>query len=122
MNGNTLLKNAPNWVIAACVTVGFISVVAAFVILAVTGGDSTELAKFLGMVFSAAGAVFGGGAFLAAGAAAKSAGKAEEQTNGVLDTRIELAISKALARQSESANAAAQTTYDKGVSDGRSTV
>lgn len=122
MTGNKLLKNAPNWVIAVCATVGFIAVVAAFVILAVTGGDSTELVKFLGMVFSGAGAVFGGGAFIAAGAAAKSAGKAEEQTNGVLDQRIQNAINQALARQSRSANAAAQATYEKGVSDGRPTV
>lgn len=122
MNGNTLLKNAPNWVIAVCVTIGFIAVVAAFVTLAVTGGDSTELVKFLGMVFSGAGALFGGGAFLAAGAAAKSAGKAEEQTNGVLDKRIENAISKALDKQSANANAAVQATYEKGVNDGRPTV
>lgn len=77
-----IMKNAPNaliWAVALC----FVAVLAAFVVLAALGSDTTDLRTFLNTVLNIAAALFSGGALVVAGAAAKSAGKTEEQTNGI---------------------------------------
>lgn len=96
MNGRELMKNTPNWVLAICATVGFITVVAAFVFLSTHNADSSSVQNFVNTVLNLAGVLFGGGAFIAAGAAAKSAAKAEEQTNGVLKPTMKSAVKEAL--------------------------
>lgn len=120
MNGVDM-KNVPN-AVWYCVTAVIISLMVAFVVLGVTGADATEFRSFLNTVLNFASVLLGGGAFAFAGAAAKQADTAAKQTNGILDQRIQHAITQALASQSVDSNAAVQTTYDKGVSDGRPTV
>lgn len=80
----------------ACITVAFVAVIAAFVILTVTGSDPTEFSRWLNSVANLAGILLGGGAV------AFSA-KAAQQTNGGLDKRIvdgaKVAVKQALAEQ-----------------------
>lgn len=81
-----IVKNAPNSLIWA-VVVAFLGVVTAFSVLAALGADTTSLRQFLNLAFSAVGALGGSGALVVAGAAAKSAGKAEEHGNGNLTAK-----------------------------------
>lgn len=93
----TIMKNAPNaliWSVSLC----FVAVVGAFVVLAITGSDTGDLRAFLNTILNIASVLFSGGAVVLAGAAAKSAGKTEEQTNGQLDKRIEAGASRALTK------------------------
>lgn len=90
------MKNAPNWVIVVCSTVVFITVVAAFTLMAVLKVDSGEFRSFLNTVLNVATVVLSGGAFLAAGSSAKSAAKAEEQTNGQMKSTIHAAVQDAM--------------------------
>lgn len=76
------MKNAPSWVIIVCLTIVFCVVVGAFVFLSATGADASEFRTFLNTLLNIASVLIGGGAFVAAGAAAKSAANAEKQTNG----------------------------------------
>lgn len=65
----------------ACITVAFVAVVTAFVVLTMNGADPTEFSRWLNSVANLAGLLLGGGAV------AFSA-KAAQQTNGGLDERI----------------------------------
>ncbi len=76
------MKNAPGWVLAVCATIIFVVIVGAFVFLSATGADATEFRSFLNTLLNVGSVLLGGGAFVAAGAAAKSAANAEKQTNG----------------------------------------
>jgi hypothetical protein len=85
------MKNVPTRVlifIGAC----FITVVAAFVILTVSGSDSAEFSRWLNSIANLAGLLLGGGAMAFAGQAA-------QQTNGGLDKRIEDGARRALDEQ-----------------------
>lgn len=97
MRGVTL-KNVPV-VVWACVTVAFVAVLASLVIMAAIGADSTELTRFLNLIMNTAILLVGGAGTLYAGAAAKSAQDAAQQTNGQLDQRITDAVAQALAEQ-----------------------
>lgn len=81
-----IVKNAPNaliWAVALC----FVAVLGSFVVLASNGSDSTDLRTFVNTVLNIAGALFSGGALIVAGSAARSAGNAERQTNGIHATQ-----------------------------------
>jgi hypothetical protein len=99
MRGVTL-KNVPG-VVWACVTVAFVAVLAALVVMAAIGADSTELTRFLNLIMNTAILVVGGAGAVYSGAAAKSAQDAAQQTNGALDQRITDAVSQALTAQRE---------------------
>lgn len=96
MNVKEMMKNTPGWIIAVCATVAFVSIVGAFVFLAATGADGTDFRAFINTLFNAASVLLGGGAFMAAGSAAKSAANAEKQTNGALDKRIATQVAQQL--------------------------
>lgn len=91
-----LMKNTPNPILWICGTIVFVTVIAAFVVFGVTGADATEFRAFLNIVLNIAAVLLSGGAFVASGASAKSAAKAEEQTNGALDGRIQDAVQAAI--------------------------
>jgi hypothetical protein len=98
MNRGVALKNVPTaawWFL----TVAFVAVVAAFVVLGVTGTDAAEFRGFLNVVSNLAGLLLGGGAVVYSGAAAKNSQQAAEQTNGALDERIEAGVRAALEAQ-----------------------
>ena len=84
MNVRALLRNAPNSLIYA-VTVVFVAIIAAFVVLAATGSDSTELRSFINTILNVAAVALSGGGVVVAGAAARSADRAVKQTNGLSD-------------------------------------
>lgn len=88
MGGKVDLKNVPTaaWV---CITLAFLGVTTAFVVLAVVGADSTEFRGFLNIVANLASILLGGGSVIYAGAAARNAQVTREQTNGLLDTERE---------------------------------
>jgi len=75
-----------------CLTVAFMTVVVAFVILSNNGTDATEFRSFLNTILNLVGLLLGGGALAFAGQAAK-------QTNGNLDARIKQAVQAALDAQ-----------------------
>lgn len=74
-----IVKNAPNALIWP-VTVIVLGLIAAFVVLSVTGSSTDALWMFINRAANIAGAVFSGGAVIIAGAAAKSSHNAEVQT------------------------------------------
>jgi hypothetical protein len=78
--------------IYVCLTVAFLAVVGAFVVLSATGSDAAEFRGFLIIVLNLAGLIVTGGA-------ATYAGKAASQTNGNLDQRIKDGVSAALDQQ-----------------------
>jgi undecaprenyl pyrophosphate phosphatase UppP len=90
------MKNAPNSVIYS-VTAVFVVIIAAFVVLAVTGSSSDDFRSFLNTVLNIGSVVLSGGAVVAAGAAAKSSANAETQTNGAMSERIAEGVRQALA-------------------------
>lgn len=96
-----IVKNAPNALIYS-VAFCFVVVIAAFVVLAATGASSTDLRSFLNTLLNIASVLLGGGSLIAAGAAAKSAGKAEQQTNGALDERIISGAKQAIVEHEQS--------------------
>lgn len=98
MKMGDVVKNAPNSLIWA-VTVAFLGVLAAFVVLAVTGSDAEQLWVFIGRLLNALGAIFGAGGLVIAGAAAKSAANAERQTNGEMPVKIAEGVRQALGGQ-----------------------
>jgi len=91
-----IVKNAPNALIWA-VTLAFLGVVAAFVVLAALGADTSALLDFLKTSASIAAALFSGGALVVSGAAARSAGKVQEQNeNGHLPEKVEEGVRNAI--------------------------
>lgn len=93
------MRNAPNWVIgvvAICVTIVFLGTAGGFVYLSATGADATQFRAFLDTVFQFVTVLVSGGAFVAAGSAAKSAAAAERQTNGELKPRIKEAVGEVI--------------------------
>lgn len=78
------MKNAPNSVIYSVAAV-FVAIIAAFVVLAVTGSSSEDFRAFLNTVLNIGSVILSGGAVVAAGAAAKSSATAVEQTNGLAE-------------------------------------
>ncbi len=76
------MRNTPGWVVWVCGTVIALAVIGSFVFMGATGADSTEFRTFLNTALNVVSVLLGGGAFVAASAAAKSAGNAEKQTNG----------------------------------------
>jgi hypothetical protein len=85
------VRNVPTaaW---ACLTVAFVTVVAAFVYLSAQGADTAEFRSFLNTTLNFAGLLLSGGAVA-------FAGKAAQQTNGGLDARIEAGVQRALEAQ-----------------------
>lgn len=95
MDLGDIVRKAPNaliWAVSLC----FVAILAAFVVLAVTGSNTTDLRSFINTVSNVVGVLLGGSGLVVAGAAAKSASKAEEQTNGDLDKRMQEAVRKEL--------------------------
>lgn len=89
------LKSVPNmvWVF---LTVSFLGVITALVVLSATGSDATEFRSFLNLVMNAVMLIISGSGALYAGAAAKNAQDAKEQTNGALDKRIAVQVADQL--------------------------
>jgi hypothetical protein len=92
------LKNVPA-VVWVCVTLAFMGVLTALVVMAAIGADSTELTRFLNLIMNTAILIVGGAGAVYSGAAAKSAQDAAQQTNGALDQRITDAVALALTTQ-----------------------
>jgi hypothetical protein len=82
VNVGAMVKQAPNWVLAACGTLIVVALIAAFTVLSLAGRPTDDLRSMimLGVQFlGAAGGVAGIGAFIASSAAAKSSAAVEDQ-------------------------------------------
>lgn len=90
-----VVKNAPNALIYS-VALCFVAVIAAFTVLSAVGGNTSDLRAFLVPIVSVLSALFSAGTLITSGAAAKSSANADEQTNGQLDKKIEVAVRKAI--------------------------
>lgn len=98
MNGRKVdLKAVPN-IIWVSLTVCFLGIVTAFVVLSVTHADGTEFRSFLNTVLNIGTLIVTGGGAVYAGAAAKNAQVAKEQTNGQLDKRIATQVAQELVK------------------------
>lgn len=99
--GANVVQKAPNGVIALCVTSVVLALIGAFTALAYAGKDTQQLAYLLNALMSSLGFLTGTGAFLYAGAAAKSSAQTEENTNGELTRRIHAAVANAMREAQE---------------------
>jgi hypothetical protein len=90
-----VLQKAPN-VIVVCVTVIVVSVIVGTTVLIATNHDPSQLQKILPTILSGLATLTGAGAWLYAGASAKSGDNVEKQMNGTLNTKIAQAISVAM--------------------------
>lgn len=91
------LRNTPPSTVIVCAAFVVVTMIGSVTALAFVGQNTEPLFKLINVLFSAINMLISTSAVLYAGAAAKSAGKAEEQTNGVLDARIEDSVMRALA-------------------------
>jgi hypothetical protein len=93
-----IMKNVPlgAWIFAS---VALVAVLAAFVVLGITGTDTAELRWLILTILNAGAGLASVGGIVYSGAAAKSAHQAAEQTNGQLDDRIATAVAGALQLQ-----------------------
>lgn len=85
MRGNRVnLKNVPvgAWVF---LSTGLVAVIAAYVVMPLTGADAADLRSFINQLINLGTLVAAGGSVVYAGAAAKNAQDTKEQTNGLLD-------------------------------------
>lgn len=85
MRGNRVnLKNVPigAWVF---LSVAFVTVAAAYIVLPLTGTDGAEFRSFVNQILNLGTLAVAGGSAVYAGAAAKNSQDAKEQTNGLLD-------------------------------------
>ena len=85
MRGNRVnLKNVPTggWVF---MTVAFLAVIAAYVVMPLTGADGSDLRSLINQLINLGTLVAAGGSVVYSSAAAKNAQDAKEQTNGLLD-------------------------------------
>jgi hypothetical protein len=85
MRGNRVnLKNVPlgAWIFAS---VAVVTIVAAYVIMPLTGADPAQLRSLINQVLNIGTLVAAGGTAIYSGAAARNSEKTVEQTNGVLD-------------------------------------
>lgn len=86
------LKKAPTSLIVAVIIVigaATIAYLAGYVYLTAQGVDTTEYRGLLNTAFNYVGILFGGTATLASVSAARSASRAEDNTNGTLTARDE---------------------------------
>jgi hypothetical protein len=83
-----LMKNVPlgAWIFAS---VAVLAIVAGFVVLGVTGADSSELRWVVLTILNVGGGLSSVGGIVYAGAAARNARTAAEQTNGKHDDELQ---------------------------------
>jgi hypothetical protein len=86
------LKKAPTAVVIAVTVVcgvGLLGIIGGYVATVATGGDVADYRTFVNTMMNGAGLLIGGVAAVGATSAAKSASKAEENTNGVLSAKAD---------------------------------
>lgn len=67
------MKNAPTWVVAICGTIVGVTLIAAFVVLSVTGSNADDFSRFINTAFNFLGILLGGGAWVTASSANETA-------------------------------------------------
>jgi uncharacterized protein YfeS len=92
MKGENVTPSKIPTPVYACLTLAFLGVLAVFAYLSAIGADGTEFRSFLNTIVNLV-------TLVVSGSAAVYAGKAQSQTNGQLDKRIEEGAMKALNRQ-----------------------
>ena len=75
------MKEVPG-VVWVCITVVFLAVIGAFVVLSVTGSSSDDLSKFINTLMNLGMLILGSGGLAFGASAAVNAKKASQQTNG----------------------------------------
>ena len=95
-----MFKTVPNFV-WGCITVVFLGVLTAFVVLSVNGSDASELSRFLNSLMNLGGLILGSIGAAGGAGALVYAKKAADQTNGPLHKSIGEAVKAALKENSE---------------------
>lgn len=98
-----VLQKAPN-VIVVCVTLIILAVIIGSTVLIATNHDPSQIQKVLPTVLSGLAALSGAGAWLYAGASAKSGENVEKQMNGTLDAKIADAVTAAIGAHAQVAH------------------
>jgi preprotein translocase subunit SecD len=83
MNVRDTVTKAPNWVLVVCGTLVALAIIAAITLLSATGSSSDDLIRLVNTAMNFLGILLGGGAWVTASAAAKSASAVEDKVNGV---------------------------------------
>lgn len=91
----TVLQKAPN-IVVACATILIVTAISGVVVLVALGKNPGEVEHLIGVIMQGIAVLAGSGAFIYAGAAARSASNAEGQLNGNLDKKIQESIKTAL--------------------------
>jgi hypothetical protein len=83
MNVRDMVSKAPNWVLVVCATVVLVVTIAAITLLSYSGKSSDDLIRLLNIMLNVASTILAGGAFVAAGAAARSSSTVEQKQDVV---------------------------------------
>lgn len=81
MNVRQLVNKAPNWVLVVCGTILSLALVSAVTLLSITGSSTDDLIRLVNTVMNFLGILLGGGAWVTAAAAARSAHNVEQKQN-----------------------------------------
>lgn len=82
------MSKAPNSVVYICATVVVVAALGSLTLIAVVGGDASQVRDYLNTIMSAATVLLSSGALIYSGAAAKRSNDAANSVNGELDAKI----------------------------------
>lgn len=116
-----VLQKAPN-IVVVCATIIVCVALGGVVILIALGRNTNNLTAVIDTLLQGAGVLVGSGAFLYAGAAARSSSNAEGQLNGALDKKIQNALHTALMAHDVEVHGAQPTVPSPVLSQQQSTV
>lgn len=95
-NGKSVTKSAPTAVVVICATVVILAMLGSVVALSIFGKDAENLFRMLNILLNTLGVLTGTGALLYAGSAARSSARTEQNTNGIMDQRMQAASKEAM--------------------------
>lgn len=104
----TVLQKAPNVVVVCATVLVGVTIVCVAALIAL-GKNPGQVETIVATLLQGAGVLVGSGAFLYAGAAARSSSNAESQLNGALDAKIRTAITETLLAHDIEVHGAAPT-------------
>lgn len=90
-----MLEKAPN-IVVVCATLLIIAAMTAVTVLIALGRSSSELEHLITTILNGLGVIAGTGAFLYAGASARTSHNVEKELNGNLDERVAKSVHAAL--------------------------
>lgn len=94
-----ILKEVPN-VVWVCLTIAFLGVIGAYLVLSTNGTSTEDLSRLLNSIMNFVGIILGGGGVAIASSAAVNAKRAVNQTNGDMAAMVRRVVKEELANVS----------------------